>query len=309
MTDDDCPMTDDPSSFSYAPVAIVGAGAVGSALGRRLVGRDVPVCAVINRHREKAETLARRLGADVAGTDPGDVPDTAGTVFLCVPDDAIASAARALASGERTWAGTLVAHTSGARTASLLAPAANAGGLAMSFHPMQTFTPQTPPEAFEDIVIGIEGDPAAVASGRRLAEILGARPIALSAEDKTRYHCAAALASNGLVALMGAVRDVLASASIDADDADAILKPLVSQTWQNLQDTSPEAALTGPAARNDRGTIRSHLDALAETTPSLTPLYAVLTAEMTRIAERGGHLEADAAEELRTLLRRHADPG
>jgi predicted short-subunit dehydrogenase-like oxidoreductase (DUF2520 family) len=174
---------------------------------------------------------------------------------------------------------------------------------------MQTFTPETPARAFEGIVIGIEGDPAAVEPAERLARRLGARPIVLSAEAKTRYHCAAALASNGLVALMGAVQTVLASAGIEGDDADALLKPLIAETWKNLQDASPEEALTGPAARNDRGTIASHLNVLAEDTPDLVPLYAELTAEMTRIAERSGRLDAKDAEQLRTLLKRPSETG
>jgi predicted short-subunit dehydrogenase-like oxidoreductase (DUF2520 family) len=307
MTSNDRPPTDRP--FPHAPVAIVGAGAVGSALGQRLTDCDVPVCAVINRRRAQAEALAERLGADIAGTDPGQIPDAARTVFLCVPDDAIEPTARRLAEAGRDWAGTLVAHTSGAHTSSLLSPLAEAGGLPLSFHPMQTFTPETPARAFEGIVIGIEGDPAAVEPAERLARRLGARPIVLSAEAKTRYHCAAALASNGLVALMGAVQTVLASAGIEGDDADALLKPLIAETWKNLQDASPEEALTGPAARNDRGTIASHLNVLAEDTPDLVPLYAELTAEMTRIAERSGRLDAKDAEQLRTLLKRPSETG
>ncbi len=291
-----------PPSFPYAPVAIVGAGAVGTALGRRLVDAGIPVCAVLNRSQEKAQALARRLDADVAATRPDALPEAARAAFLCVPDDAIAAVARRLAAGGRDWAGTLVAHTSGVHTAAELNALREGGSRALSFHPMHPFTPDTPPDAFEGMVIGIEGDDAAVEAGCTLADRLGARPVALTDASKPLYHAAAALASNGLVALMGAVRRVLAAADIEGDDADALLTPLVEATWRNLQTASPESALTGPAARGDQGTIQAHLTALAAERPGIRPLYTALTAEMTRLAERDGRLDASTARTVRRLL-------
>lgn len=290
------------------PVAVVGAGAVGSALGRRMVERGYRVRAVLSRRREPAEALADRLGAGAAGTDAGDLPADVRAVFVCVPDDAIDEVAAALAAVDHPWERTLAAHTSGARTAAALAPLADAGSRTLSFHPMQTFTADTPPSAFDDVVVGLEGDPDAVAFAEAMVEALGARPVVLTAAEKTRYHCAAALASNGLVALMAAVREVLATAGIEGDDADALIRPLVDRTWQNLQSASPEAALTGPAARGDRGTVAAHVDALADAAPHLVPLYVALTTEMTQTALRGGRLDGEDAADLLDVLQQGLHP-
>jgi predicted short-subunit dehydrogenase-like oxidoreductase (DUF2520 family) len=285
------------------PVALVGAGALGTALAGRLHACGVPVCAVLSRTEARAEALAQRVGAPVASADLAALPPAARVVLLCVPDDAIDAVAARLAEGRHAWAGVLVAHTAGARPAlPALAPLAEAGAVAFSFHPVQAFAAATPPEAFDGIVVGVEGAEAGAAYGRALAQALGARPVHVPSDAKTRYHLAAALASNGLVALAAAATDVLASIGLDADDARALLRPLLARTQANLAAAPPEDALTGPAARGDAATVAAHARALRTHAPRLAPLYAALTRELVRLATRHGTLDADAAAAVRTAL-------
>jgi predicted short-subunit dehydrogenase-like oxidoreductase (DUF2520 family) len=290
-----------------APTAIVGAGAVGTALARRLADRGIPVRAVLSRTADDARALADRVGAAVAGDEASALPGDVRLVLLCVPDDALALTAAALAEWrEHPWARTIVGHTSGARTAAALAPLAEQGAATLSFHPLQTFAPGTPPEAFEGIVVAVEGGDDAVLAGKGLARRLGARPVVLSAADKARYHCAAALASNGLVALMGVVEEILSSAGVN-EEASTLLAPLVEQTWTNLTESTPEGALTGPVVRGDRDTVADHLSALEDETPHLVPLYAALSTEMARLAVRSGRLDEASAEAVLRLLRSRID--
>jgi len=296
-----------PDVSDPAPTAIVGAGVVGTALARRLAERGYPVRAVLSRTADSARALADRVGAAVGSDETSALPGDVRLLFLCVPDDAIESVAAALAEWrEHPWARTVVGHTSGARTAAVLAPLAEAGAATFSFHPLQTFAPGTPPAAFEDIVVTVEGDDDAVLAGKGLARRLGARPLVLSAADKARYHCAAALASNGLVALMGAVQEILSSAGGDEEASD-LLSPLVEQTWENLKEGTPEGVLTGPVVRGDRDTVAAHLAALQEKSPHLVPLYAALSTEMARLAVRSGRLDDASAEAVLRRLRSAID--
>lgn len=292
------------------PVAIVGAGAMGTTLARALVACGYRVQAVLSRRADDARALADRVGAPVATSSWDALPTEVRLVLACVPDDAIPPVAEALAALDHPWPETIVAHTSGARTAAALAPLSREGAATLSFHPLQTFAPETPPDAFEGIVVGLEGDDRAVAAGETLARALGARPVRLTAGDKVRYHCAAALASNGLVALMAVVEEVFAAAEGENGPRAApteLVGPLVEQTWANLERGSPEGALTGPVARGDEDTVRAHLDTLADATPHLVPLYVALSTEMVRIAVRGGTLSADQAEALLGTLREAAE--
>jgi predicted short-subunit dehydrogenase-like oxidoreductase (DUF2520 family) len=188
----------------------------------------------------------------------------------------------------------------------VLAPLAGRGAAPFSFHPLQTFAPGTGPAAFDDIAVAVEGNEEAVRAGTGLARRLGARPVVLSAADKARYHCAAALASNGLVALMGVVQEILGAAGVEGE-ATALVAPLVEQTWANLKAGAPEGVLTGPLVRDDRETVSAHLDALEAETPHLVPLYAALSTEMARLAVRSGRLEGEAAEAMLRLVRSALD--
>lgn len=276
---------------------------VGTTLARGVIECGYPMEAVLSRGKEDAEALAERVGASVADSSWNALPTAVRLVMVCVPDDAIVPVAEDLSGIDHPWNETVVAHTSGAKTAAALAPLARQGAATMSFHPLQTFTPGTPPDAFENIVVGLDGDDQAVAAGKTLARALGARPVRLAPEEKARYHCAAALASNGLVALMAVVEEVFAGGEEGVSSALDLVGPLVEQTWANLKRGSPEGELTGPIARGDNATVQTHLDALAAETPHLVPLYTALSTEMVRIAVRSGQLTSTQAETLLKMLR------
>lgn len=283
-------------------MAIVGAGALGRVLARRLAQRGYAVTAILSRERASARALADEVGASVGSDDGANLPFDVQGVMVCVPDDAIPAVASSLADLPRDWGSTIVGHTAGALAADALAPLAAVGAATLSFHPMQTFTPESAPSAFDGIYVGLEGDPDAVQFGAQLASDLGARAIRIPTEAKTRYHLAAALASNGLVALMGMVNEIFASAGIDPDDGTALVQALVENTQANIGARGPEGALTGPAARGDLGTVTAHLEALATHLPHLLPAYVALTNEMVRLAMRSGQLDANRAEPLLDAL-------
>lgn len=287
---------------AWTDVAIIGAGAVGHALARRLAQRGYAVAAVLSRRAAPAAELAQTVGAPVGSDSLADLPADVSLVVLCVPDDAITPVARQLATLERPWSATAVAHTSGARPAGALAPLAEQGAATFSLHPMQTITRTSAPAVFEGIYIGLEGDADAVHRATRLVQALGAHAITIPTDAKPRYHLAGVLASNGLVALMGLVSEVLASAGIDPDVSPDLLGPLVQNTWANVAARTPDEALTGPAVRGDEGTITAHLDTLAAHLPHLMPAYAALTTEMVRLAVRGGRLPPHDAEALLDTL-------
>lgn len=289
-------------------VALIGAGAVGSALARRLAERGYALRAVISRTEGRAQRLAEQVGAPVASSALEDLPPDAGLVFCCVPDDALSDVAERLQALPFDWTGRFVAHTSGALTARVLDPLARAGGQTLSFHPLQTFVADTEPSAFEDIYIGLEGAPAAVEMGRRLARDLGARALELAPEDKARYHLAASMASNFLVTLMALAGEVLGSIDLDAEERTALLRPLVEATWQNLTRKLPEEALTGPIARGDRETLAAHAATIAAHLSHLTPVYAALAAETVRLAARGGKIDAETADRLLDVLQGILEP-
>ncbi|RMF60535.1 MAG: DUF2520 domain-containing protein [Bacteroidetes bacterium] len=300
-------MSDDPDVVPAATrrYALIGAGAVGTALGLRLAEAGLTVEVVVSRRPETAAALAGRLGARALPLEA--LPETVDAVLCCVPDDALAALAEALYLLPRPWTGTVVAHTSGVHGADVLAPLAARGALPLGFHPLQAFPPGSPPRAFEGIYIGLDGPPEAVAFGRTLARRLRAHPVEIPAGGRARYHLAAVLASNYLVTLMALAEEVLGSLGLDRGTSAAMLRPLFEGTWRNLSGHLPEDALTGPIVRGDRATVRRHLDTLAGDLPHLLPVYAALASETVRVAVRSGRLHPDDARALLDLLQEALD--
>lgn len=294
------------SAFKSArpAVAVVGAGAVGRALGLRFAEAGYPVVGVVSRTLASAEALAGAVGAPVASDRLADLPATAPLVALCVPDDEIAGLADTMARTVRPWAGSVVLHTSGALSASALDPLRSEGARTLSFHPLQTVTGGADASTLAGVTATIEGEPPGVAAGIELAVGLGMRYLVVSSDAKPRYHLAAAMTSNLLVTLMAMVQEVLASIDIDRDEAMTILRPLLHGTLDNLLAVSPEEALTGPVARGDLATLKAHGLALRKDLPHLVPAYAALSVEAVRVAVRAGRLPPGRAEQVLSLLQR-----
>ena len=115
----------------------------------------------------------------------------------------------------------------------------------------------------------------------KIALTLGMRPFRLDAGDRVRYHAAACVASNHLVALLGQVERLAAHAGVPFE---AFL-PLIRTSVENVDELGPAAALTGPVARGDHETIARHVDALP---PDERDGYEALVREARRLT-RGEH--------------------
>jgi predicted short-subunit dehydrogenase-like oxidoreductase (DUF2520 family) len=101
----------------------------------------------------------------------------------------------------------------------------------------------------------------------------------LTATDRARYHAAAVIASNHMVALMGQVERMAAELGVPSE---AFLD-LAAASLENVAALGPTAALTGPVARGDWDTVRHHLGVLH---PAERPAYLALAAEAARLAAR-----------------------
>jgi predicted short-subunit dehydrogenase-like oxidoreductase (DUF2520 family) len=210
-------------------VQIVGAsGRVGSAVAARLGERGVAL---------------RDSGAEL--------------VLLCVPDAAIAEAARAVEPGP--W----IAHTSGATPLAALDPHERRFGL----HPLQTFTRSRGPEQLDGAHAAVVAEAAdARHVGWWLAQLLGLEPFDLADEARPLYHAGAAVASNYLVTLHRVAAELFRAAEAPPEG----LTPLMRRTIDNGFE------LTGPIERGDWETVERHRKAIRDARPELEPLYDVL---------------------------------
>ncbi len=293
-------------------IGFVGAGAVAVALARALAHLGAPVVAVTARTGHSARALAGQLpGCEVVAT-PAEVAARADTIFLAVPDDAIAPVAASI-----PWQrGQAAVHLSGAQGLQPLAAAGAASARTATLHPLMTFSARLATAAlptllrrFAGCTWALEADDVGLAGALAdLARALGGRTIALRAEDRVPYHLAAVLASNYLVALIGAAVELWRGFGVAPGEALAALLPLTQAAVESLETVGLPAALTGPVARGDVGTVAAHLAWLEEhapEAPTLTPLreaYVALARLALPLALEKGSLSPAAAAALQRLL-------
>lgn len=287
---------DRPARFD---VGIVGAGRVGATLGaalQRAGHRVTGVSAVSEASLARAEQM---LPGVPVRTVP-EVVDGAHLVLLAVPDDALAELVAGLAATGTFTPGQLVVHTSGAHGISVFEPAADAQIMPLALHPAMTFT-GTPLdlERLPDCCFGV----TTVDLARPLAEALviemGGEPVWVPEDERVTYHAALAHGSNHLVTLVAQSMQLLRSAGID--DPARVLEPLLSAALANTLQLG-DAALTGPVARGDAGTVAGHVAMLRRVAPDIRPTYLALARATAQRALLSGRLKASTAEPLLELL-------
>ncbi len=244
------------ASSPFRAFALVGPGRAGAAIALALRDRGVTPVSVAGRTSDSptARSVAKLLGA--APVPVSDAGRDADLVIVATPDAAIAAAAAEVAPSLES--ASLVVHLSGARSLSELDAVAGARPDVEvgSLHPLQSL----PDGALgRDRLPGswcaVDGSPRV----ERLALSLGMRPFRIDEAERVRYHAAACVASNHLVALLAQVERIASSAGVPV----AAFLPLVRATLDNVERLGPAAALTGPVARGDVDTVARHLDALS----------------------------------------------
>ncbi len=215
-------------------VRIIGPGRAGRSLHLALARAHWPV----------EDLLGRRDDLAAAAHDVD-------LLVIAVPDAAVADVAAAVEPDPRS----VVAHLSGSLG---LGP--------LSGHPrravLHPLVAMPDPERGAERLVGawfglaVDGDPLVEA----VVDELHGRVVRVAEGDWARYHAAAAIAANHLVALLGQVERVAASIG-------APLEAYLDLARGSLADVAalgPAAALTGPVRRGDTATVERHQAALPE---------------------------------------------
>ena len=208
---------------------VIGPGRAGTAMSRALAAAGWTVAGAL-RH----------------GDDVADAAQGVDLLLISTPDAAVADVAAAVEPVPTT----VVAHLAGSLGLDALGQHARRA----SIHPLVSIP--TGDTDVRDAWFAVAGDELA----EKVVADLGGRAVTVADEHRAAYHAAACIASNHLVALLGQVERVAASAGVPLE---AFLA-LAAQTLDNVAAVGPRDALTGPVRRGDRETIERHRAALAE---------------------------------------------
>jgi len=182
--------------------------------------------------------------------DPSGAARGVDVLVIATPDDVVAEVAASVEPVPTTT----VVHLSGSLGLDALAP-----------HPLRAAVHPLVPLPNGDVGAarlrsGVTFAVTGARAGRQIVESLEGRVVDVADEDRAAYHAAACIAANHVVALLGQVERVAASAGLELE---AFL-PLTRAAIDDVAALGPEAALTGPARRGDWATLSRHLDALPE---------------------------------------------
>ena len=262
-------------------IGIIGAGKVGTSIGKYFVSKGLSLAGYYDVDAGFAGEAAEFTGS-AAYEDLEAVAGDSDLLFITVPDSRISSVWDEI--NQFTLEGKTVCHCSGAMSAydAFAKPATSRGVHLCSVHPLFAVSDRFSSwDELETSVFALEGDVA----GSYVEELFGVLnnpTCVIRSEDKTKYHLAAAVVSNHVVALLDQGISLLEDCGFTEELARQALRPLVRGNVSHVIDCGAVEGLTGPVERCDTDTIRKHLACLSEEDQML---YKLLSKKLVGIAK------------------------
>jgi predicted short-subunit dehydrogenase-like oxidoreductase (DUF2520 family) len=182
----------------------------------------------------------------ISSRDLKNIPK-ADITIIAVSDDAIAEVSSKIKN-------TFVVHTSGACSINELKNTTNKG----VFYMLQTFSKDKKVD-FNEVPFCLEAENKKDEEQlKELANLIGEKIYSINSEQRKALHVAAVFVNNFTNYMYNIGSDICKEHQVPFD----ILLPLIKETASKIETLSPEKAQTGPAIRNDKTTIKNHLDLL-----------------------------------------------
>lgn len=244
-------------------ITIIGSGNVATHMAAALKNAGHNIVQVYSRDMQNAALLAYHVKAEPVD-DLQQINSNTDVFVIAVKDDVIGLLAEQLAKHDK-----LMLHTSGATDLyALLAFTDKAGVL----YPLQTFS-KIKEVNFRQVPLCVEGaDDSVTHQIEELAQSISNNIYRVDSAQRKILHLAAVFACNFPNYLYEVARQLLDAKGLDFE----LLRPLILETAQKVQERLPSQVQTGPAVRNDAGTMNDHLKLLAET-PHLQQIYTMLS--------------------------------
>lgn len=277
---------------------VVGAGKLGQQIALSLSqSKLVELKAICNQRAQSAKDAIQQLGSGQAVDTIAELP-AADIYWLAVPDETIAKVANELAMNNQLPMNSLIIHSSGLLTASVMNTTKIKQCQLASLHPMKSFATLDPSEqALHGIFCALEGEADATSRIRDWLAPLRLRWLNIKSENKAAYHSAGVFASNYLISIAHAAVENLGRAGIESAGAIDVVTDLMQGTLDNIkQSKCLRTSLTGPVQRGDLNTIEQHLEQMNQN--DQRQLYANLGRNIIELT----HHNEDFKSQINALL-------
>lgn len=240
-------------------ITLIGSGNVAQHLIKAFTKSEgIEIGQVFSR---KKESLVHLIDSDKIVTNLSDFKE-ADLYVIAITDDAIAEV-----SAQLPFQNQLVVHTSGTSSIDVL----NSKNRKGVFYPLQTFSKNKTVD-FSVIPICLEAENETDYSVlETVAKSISNAVFSISSEQRKALHVSAVFVNNFTNHLYQIGQEICNEHQMSFE----ILKPLIQETADKIKTLNPIDAQTGPAKRNDFGTIEAHLNYL--TNENQKQIYKTLT--------------------------------
>ncbi len=278
-------------------IGFIGAGKVGISLGRYLKEHRMHITGYYSRSPVSAREAAEFTDSkDYQSID--ELVDESEVIFLTVPDGQI----------EGVWeqmkrlpvAGKIICHCSGALSSAVFSEISQREAFGYSIHPLLAVSDRF--QSYRELsqaCFTIEGAEEKLGEVAGLIRLCGNPVEIINPAVKPKYHAAAVMASNLVVALSHMAETLLAECGFSQENAARALLPLFFGNAKAVAEKGAREALTGPVERGDVNTVEQHMALL---TGAEREIYRLLSQQAAAIAEEK-HPERDYDEMKRRLTK------
>ncbi|GAC1420008.1 MAG: DUF2520 domain-containing protein [Flavisolibacter sp.] len=243
-------------------IVIIGTGNTATVLGHRLKKAGHTIGQVWGRDAAAASKLAYELQS-VSVTYWNIVNKKADIYIIAVSDMAIADVVAELQLSQE-----ILVHTAASVSKSVLQKASTRYGV---FYPLQTLKKEISTQA--DIPILIDAsDQVTLGLLERLGHTISSHVVKAGDEERKKLHLAAVFCNNFVNYLYWLAEDYCSAEGLDF----SLMLPLIQETANRIEKSTPGPSQTGAALRKDEETIKQHRQ-LLQAYPELEGFYNLFT--------------------------------
>ncbi|MEN5235712.1 Rossmann-like and DUF2520 domain-containing protein [Sphingobacterium faecium] len=249
-------------------IVILGSGNVATHFAQNFHHQGHKIKQIFSRKKANAQALAFTVHADSI-SDISEMQRNADLYVIAVSDQAISS----LIMDFPTDLSGIVVHCSGATEMDVLHKFKHYGVI----YPPQSISKNEDSD-FSQIPFCIEGNtPKVQATLLTLIHTMATESFACSTSQRLAIHVASVFANNFTNALFQISYELLQKHDLPFD----LVRPIILETAKKVQTRIPKEVQTGPAVRNDKITIKKHLNFIREQ-DDWKQIYQLLSQEIVK---------------------------
>lgn len=252
-------------------IGFIGAGKAGCSLGKyfSIKGEQADIC--VTGYYSLIEKEARWAAAFTESAffkSADEVVAKSDTIILSTPDGAIKKVWESI--DKRNIQGKIFCHLSGSLSSDVFSGIEQFGAKPISIHPMFAFSSkESVYRQLDRVCFTLEGQEHAVSLWRDIFSSMGNETVIIDGKVKAKYHAAASLLSNHVVAVLESGYRLLEECGFSQEEARHFSEALVRENVEHVIASGGVTALTGPVERGDVQTVKKHLEVIDGVTKNI----------------------------------------